>query len=245
MRNIRLVVEYLGTDYYGWQRQPKLPTLQGILENCIAQICGEKVNLAGAGRTDAGVHALGQVANFKTDSRLHPRQWENALNALLPADIVIRKVQEVSDAFHARRSAQSKTYQYRILNRRTPSAVLGATSWHIPVPLNISAIRVGARSLLGQHDFTSFCGNAAQAKSTQARLFRLSIQHRQDLILITVNGTNFLQHMVRNIVGTLVWVGQEKIPPKSMKSILKAKDRRLAGPTAPAQGLFLLSVDYE
>ncbi len=244
MINIKLVIEYVGTHYHGWQRQPLLPTLQGILEGCIAKISGEKVNLIGAGRTDAGVHALGQVANFKTGSRLKANEWQNALNALLPEDTIILKAQEVDESFHARRSARSKTYQYRILNRRTPSAILASMTWHIPVPLNLHSMRAADRALVGYHDFTSFCGKAGTAKTTHARLFRLSIQCQQDLILITVNGTNFLQHMVRNIVGTLVQVGIGKLSPERMCGILEAKDRRRAGPTAPPHGLFLVRVNY-
>lgn len=244
MSNIRLVIEYVGARYHGWQRQSTLPTLQGVLEDCIHKICGEKIKLIGAGRTDAGVHALGQVANFKTGSALKSQTWRRALNALLPEDIVILKAQEVSDTFHARRSAKSKTYQYRILNRRTHSAILGPMSWHVPLSLNLRAMRTAAKPLVGHHNFRSFCGKACTAKTTHARLLRLSIQCQQDLILITVNGTNFLQHMVRNIVGTLVQVGIGKLSPERMCGILEAKDRRRAGPTAPPHGLFLVRVNY-
>jgi tRNA pseudouridine38-40 synthase len=244
MSNIRLEIEYLGARYHGWQRQPNLPTLQGVLEDCIHKICGEKINLIGAGRTDAGVHALGQVANFKTSSKLKAQSWKNALNAVLPKDVVILKVHAVDKTFHARRAARSKTYQYRILNRRTPSAILTPTTWHIPVPLNLESMRAATRSLVGYHDFASFCGKASTAKTTHARLFRLTVHGQKDLILINVQGTHFLQHMVRNIVGTLVQVGLGKVHPKQMKQILKAKDRRVAGPTAPPQGLFLVRVNY-
>jgi len=244
MINIRLVIEYVGTRYHGWQRQPKLPTLQGVLENCITQIGGERINLIGAGRTDAGVHALGQVANFKTKSTLKVQTWKRALNALLPEDIVILKTDKVSETFHARKSARSKIYQYRILNRQTPSAIMDPFTWHIPVPLSLKWMRAAARPLQGLHDFTSFCGKASTAKRNSAHLLRLSIERQKDIILITLTGTNFLQYMVRNIVGTLVNAGLGKLSPERIIGILKARDRRQAGPTAPPQGLFLIRVNY-
>jgi tRNA pseudouridine38-40 synthase len=244
MSNIRLVLEYLGTHYHGWQRQTRLPTLQGVLEDCIHKICGEKIKLIGAGRTDAGVHALGQVANFKTSSKLTAESWKNALNALLPSDIVILDAQKVPNTFHARRLAKSKTYQYRILNRRTPSALLDQRVWHLPWPLRTDAMRKGAKHLVGLHDFRSFCGKAGTRKSTTSRLSRIIIRRQADLILFTLTGSHFLQYMVRNIVGTLLEVGMGKIPPKQVKDILQGRDRRLAGPTAPPQGLFLVKVHY-
>lgn len=244
MTNIRLVIEYVGTRHHGWQRQPEHPTLQGVLEDCITQISSERIKLIGAGRTDAGVHALGQVANFKTKSRLTAQTWKRALNALLPEDIVILKTEEMAETFHARRSARSKIYQYRILNRKTASAIMAPFTWHIPVSLNLKWMRAADRALVGYHDFTSFCGKAGTAKTTHARLLRVSIQRQQDLILITVNGTNFLQHMVRNIVGTLVKVGLGKLSHEKVLGILKARDRRQAGPTAPPHGLFLVRVNY-
>lgn len=244
MTNIRLVIEYLGTPYHGWQRQPRLPTVQGAIEDCITKISGDKTTLTAAGRTDAGVHALDQVANFKTSSKLKPESWKNALNALLPSDIVILKAQEVSETFHARRAARSKIYQYRILNRKTRSAIHHATAWHIPIALRLTAIRVAARPLVGLHDFTSFCGKPTVGRNALTQIFRLSIERRQDLILITVSGRSFLQYMVRNIVGTLVQVGLGKLSPRQSAEILEARDRRQAGPTAPPHGLFLLQVKY-
>jgi tRNA pseudouridine38-40 synthase len=244
MINIKLVIEYVGTYYHGWQRQLKLPTLQGTLEDCIIQISGEGTQLIGAGRTDAGVHALGQVANFKTKSSLKAETWKRALNALLSEDIVILKAEEVPKTFHARKSARSKVYQYRILNRRTPSALMAPFIWHIPAPLNINWMRAAARPLQGLHDFSSFCGKARASRGTTAHLLRFSIERHQDTLLMTFTGTNFLQYMVRNMVGTLVKVGLGKLPPDRVHYILKARDRRQAGPTAPPQGLFLVRVNY-
>ena len=244
MTNIKLVIEYVGTRYHGWQRQPKLPTIQGALEECIARISGEKLTLLGAGRTDSGVHALGQVANFKTSSKLKPQSWKNALNALLPKDIVILEAQEVQKPFHARRAARSKTYQYRLLNRRTPSAILRPLSWHIPIPLKLKPMQTAARKLVGLHDFTSFCGKSGGGRSSKTKLSRLSVKRKKDLILITLSGTHFLRYMVRNIVGTLVQVGLGKRSPQQIIAVLEARDRRRAGPTAPPQGLLLLKVKY-
>lgn len=244
MTNIKLVIEYMGARYHGWQSQPALPTIQGTLETCIKRISRQRTQLIGAGRTDAGVHALGQVANFKTSSRLNAESWKKALNALLPRDIVVLKAQEVSQDFHARRRARSKIYQYCILNRKVRSAILDSTTWHIPTRLRLGPMRSAARLLVGPHDFASFCDGAGETKNTRATIIRLAIQRKQDMILIRVEGTNFLHHMVRNIVGTLVQVGLGKFPASNVKDILRAKDRRQAGPTAPPQGLLLMRVKY-
>jgi tRNA pseudouridine38-40 synthase len=244
MKNIKLLIQYVGIHYHGWQRQSHVPTLQGTIEECIAKISRERITLIGAGRTDAGVHALGQVANFKTRARLTLESWTNALNALLPRDIVILGAQEVKESFHARRGAKSKIYQYRILNQRIPSAFLDPVTWHFKLPLKIRRMQIAGQSLLGSHDFTSFCGKSAGARTTRSHLMSLTVQRRHHLVLITLKGRNFLQYMARNIVGTLVQIGIGKIPPHQMPDILQAKERRLAGPTAPPQGLFLVQVDY-
>lgn len=245
MIHFRLVIEYCGTRYHGWQRQLDLPTLQAVLEEQIEKVSTHKTAVTGAGRTDAGVHALHQAAHFTTHSRLTAQKWKAALNALLPPDIVVLDVRRVSKDFHARRSALGKTYQYRILNRRTPSAFLEPFTWHIPIPLRLSSMQKAARDLVGVHDFTSFCVRSAlKGKNPLVKLSRVSVRKKADILLITITGTHFLQYMVRNITGTLVQVGLGRIPSSKMNEILLARNRNAAGPTAPARGLFLVKVRY-
>jgi len=238
--NIKLVLEYDGTSYHGWQRQVNTATVQGIIEDKIRMITKSKVNLIGSGRTDAGVHAVGQVANFRTTARLGPNAWQRALNSLLPADIAVKGAEEVSEKFHARFSARGKVYRYRILNRPLRSVLDRLTVWHIPYRLNIKAMKQAAGSLIGRHDFTAFQGSRGEAKTGRCNLKKIKIQRS----VIIVEADRFLQHMVRNLVGTLVEVGQGKRTAKEVKEILQSRDRRLAGPTAPPQGLCLVEVKY-
>jgi len=242
--NIKLVVEYDGTAYHGWQRQINAPTVQGIIEDKIRLITKKKVNLIGAGRTDAGVHAKGQTANFRTAARLNPIDWQRALNSLLPPDIMIREAKQVSENFHARFSAKGKIYQYRILYRPHRPALDRLSVWHFPHSLNMSAMKRAARALAGRHDFTAFKGSGGETKTDRCHLKRLTLQRSGDLIMITIEADRFHQHMVRNIVGTIVEVGRGRREAQEMKQILLSRDRRLAGPTAPPQGLFLVEVKY-
>lgn len=244
MPNIKLVLEYDGTAYHGWQRQINAPTVQGIIADKIHVVTKSKVNLIGAGRTDAGVHAVGQVASFRTEARLEPAAWQRALNSLLPPDIVVKEAKEVSEKFHARFSAKGKIYQYRILNCPHRSALDRLSVWHLPYRLNITAMKQAARNLLGQHDFAAFQGSEGETKTDRCHLKRLTIRRSGDLITITMEADRFLQHMVRNIVGTLVEVGRGKRKAQEVKHILQSRDRRLAGPTAPPQGLCLVEVKY-
>lgn len=244
MLNIKLVLEYDGTAYHGWQRQVNASTVQGIIEEKIRVITKSKVNLIGAGRTDAGVHAKGQAANFRTAARLEPAAWQRALNSLLPSDIGVLEAEQVSEKFHARFSATGKVYQYRILNRPHRSALDRLSVWHLPYRLNINAMKQAAKSLIGQHHFSAFQSGEGETKTDRCHLKRLTIQRSVDLITITIEANRFLQHMVRNIVGTLVEVGRGKRKAQEVKQILKSGDRRLAGPTAPPQGLCLVEVRY-
>ncbi len=244
MPNIKLVLEYDGTAYHGWQRQINAPTVQGIIEDKIRVITKSKVNLIGAGRTDAGVHAKGQVANFRTAARLELVAWQRALNSLLPSDIAVLEAKEVSEKFHARFSARGKVYQYRILHRSHRSALDRLSVWHIPYPLNMNAMKQVAKILVGQHDFAAFQGSEGETKTDRCHLKRLTIQRSGDLIMITIEADRFLQHMARNIVGTLVEVGRGKRKAQEVRKILQSRDRRLAGPTAPPQGLCLVEVKY-
>jgi tRNA pseudouridine38-40 synthase len=249
MPNIKLVVEYDGSRYHGWQRQPNLPTVQGALESAVAAIARQRPAVIGAGRTDAGVHAEAQVANFKVDARLSSGAWMRALNSLLPEDIVIVGAQKVSSRFHARYSALGKIYRYRILNRRFPPAIGRQYVWTVYSPLDIRRMKSAAKILLGKHDFSSFQGSAKEARLYSTRtaicnIRRLDVAQIKEEIVITVEADRFLQQMVRTIVGTLVEIGRGRRNPREMAFLLQKKDRRFGGPTAPAHGLCLVKVYY-
>ncbi|MEK7828248.1 MAG: tRNA pseudouridine(38-40) synthase TruA [Deltaproteobacteria bacterium] len=255
MRNIRLLIEYKGTNYAGWQIQPNLPTIQGIIQEKIKIITGEEVKLIAAGRTDVGVHALGQAANFHTESLISHIPMQTGLNALLPDDIVIKDVVEVSPDFDSRRHALSKTYRYLILNRAYPSAIYRNFSWHVFQKLDIDAMKKAASYLIGKKDFTSFRAAECDAQHPIREIIYFSIETTPSVLFLTnsdetgllaleVKGTAFLRHMVRIMVGTLVAVGKGKIKLNDFQAIINAKDRRLAGITAPPQGLFLKEVEY-
>lgn len=244
MRNIKLLIEYDGTDYHGWQVQPNGRTVQEVLEEKIGIMTRQRVRLIGSGRTDAGVHALGQVANFKTSSAIPPEGFRAGLNSLLPPDIVILEASEAEEAFHAQYWARRKTYRYRILTRQAPSAIHRNFSWHLPRPLDLAAMRRAAEILLGRHDFTSFRGADTDTLNPERKVFRAAWGTKEDFLHFTIEADGFLKHMVRNIVGTLVDVGQGKSDPEAFRKILAGRDRRRAGITAPPQGLFLLEVAY-
>ncbi len=224
-RNIKLTIEYDGTGYSGWQRQSRRPSVQGEIERAIRAVTKEKVDLIGAGRTDAGVHALGQVANFKTDGRIATPGIPRALNAHLPEAIRIQEAEDVDDAFHARYSATGRTYRYALLNRAAPSAILRFHAYHVPEPLDLDAISGALPALRGTHSFTAFRGSA-------------------DMVIFTFEADRFLRHMVRLIVGTLLKVGHGKLAPEDVGEILASEDNQRAGPRVPAQGLFLVKVVY-
>ncbi len=246
MRHLKLLIEYDGTNYHGWQIQPQVRTIQEEIGQKIFQMTGEQVTLLGAGRTDAGVHALGQVASFKTNSKLPLETFFRGLNSLLPPDIVIKSVEEVPEDFHPQFNARNKIYQYVILNRKIPSAIHRHFSWHIPFPLDVSALQQAAACLIGKKDFSSF--QAADDEPTypvrEVRRAQWCVREG-DLLDFFIEADGFLKHMVRNIVGTLVDVGKGKISVADFQKIIEAKDRRLAGMTAPAQGLFLLAIKYD
>jgi len=255
VRKIRLTIEYDGTDYGGWQVQPNAVTIQEVIENALRRITGETVRLAAAGRTDAGVHALGQVAAFSTRSSHSPGVFLKALNSMLPRDIRISEAIEVEEGFHPRYDARSKRYIYLIDLSEVQSPFLYRYAWHIPFSLDISAMKEASRCLLGRHDFSSFRGSGCGAKSSVRTIISfgvgvienpeiLGLSFRGRLLRIGVEGDAFLRHMVRNIVGTLVEIGRGKIAPGEMSGIMEGADRRLAGPTAPARGLFLERIDY-
>ncbi|MEW6410095.1 MAG: tRNA pseudouridine(38-40) synthase TruA [Nitrospirota bacterium] len=255
MKNIKLLIQYDGTNYAGWQRQKDERTIQGVIEDVIKRVTGENLRLIPSGRTDAGVHALGQVANFKTvskplhqnlwcEGKIEGKRWKDIINASLPEDIKILDSAEVDMDFHARYSARGRLYSYTILNQEDPITILRNYVWHIRRNLNVEAMIEAGRFLTGEHDFSSFRASACTARKTARKIAELRIEKRRSFIVITIEANAFLHHMVRNIVGTLVEVGRGRLSPDAVREILSAKDRNLAGPTAPARGLILMGVKY-
>jgi tRNA pseudouridine38-40 synthase len=244
MAAYKLTLEYDGTAYAGWQRQVAQPTIQAAVEEAIRQITQTAHSVIGAGRTDAGVHALGQVASFRSEKPLGPADWTRALNAVLPKDIAVLSTERAPDCFHARYSAKRKRYEYRLFTRQSRSALDRHRHWQLHGPLNLEAMREAAGLIVGVHDFSSFQGHPTDTEDPVCDLERLQIVQAAPLIHIEVVGNRFLKQMVRAIVGTLVEVGQGKRAPQSLKDVLSAKDRRAAGQTAPPHGLYLVRVDY-
>jgi tRNA pseudouridine38-40 synthase len=240
----KLVLEYDGTNYHGWQVQPNLPTIQRALEAAISRVAQYEVNVTAAGRTDAGVHALGQVAHFTTTARLTAEEWQRALNGLLPPDIAVQAVEEAPNTFHARFSAKSKLYRYRIFARVQRSALSRSKILHYPYPLDLDAMEVACRALIGTHDFSSFQGSTTDTENPVCTITKLTVDRFGDEVIFEVEGNRFLKQMVRAIVGTLLEVGRGKLKAGEVAGILAAEDRTKAGPTAPAHGLYLVKVDY-
>ncbi len=244
-KNFKLTIEYDGTQYHGWQRQKGKITIQEEIEKALFKMTRQKIGLKGSGRTDAGVHALGQTANFQCETVLDESAFQNGLNSLLPEDIVIKDCQLVDESFHARYDAKSKIYQYRILNRRVPVAIDRQYAWLIRKPLDIEVMRRAIHHLVGTHDFKAFEGTGSPRSHTRRSVLTAKVWiQNKDLIIFEIEADGFLRFMVRNIVGTLVDVGLGKITPDQFKEILFSKDRSRAGATAPAQGLFLKEVRY-
>ena len=245
MRNIKLLVEYEGTDYAGWQAQKNGPSIQGSIVEAVKRLTGEDATVFGASRTDAGVHAHGQVACFNTASSIPLPNFRSGLNMFLPADIVVNEAIEAPFDFDPRRRSLGKTYVYRVLNRPYPSALLRRFAWFVGRPLDIDLMRDAARHMIGEKDFTSF--RAAESDSLHSmREVRSVIIRAADggVIEFEVKGNAFLRHMVRIMVGTLVDVGRGRISPGDIPMIIDARDRCSAGMTAPPHGLTLMSVDY-
>ena len=240
----KLTIEYDGTAYAGWQRQPDRPTVQAAVEEAIRRITQTEIPVTGAGRTDAGAHALGQVVSFRSEKPMAPDEWVRGLNGLLPPDISVRSAERMAENFHARYSAKGKLYEYRILNRPERSALERTRAWHVRGRLDVEAMRDAAGLLLGRHDFSSFQGSPTDEKDPICEVRLLEISQEQTVIRFEAQADRFLKQMVRAMVGTLVEVGRGKRPPKSVKEILEARDRRAAGVTAPAHGLYLVRVDY-
>ena len=273
MRNLKLILSYDGTDFAGWQVQPGRATVQGALASAIGRLSGENVLPQGSGRTDAGVHALAQVATFQTASTIPLENWALALNHILPPSIRVLEVSEAADSFHARKSATAKTYRYRMYRGSTCPPFLARYVWHYPFPLDEATMVAAAGIIVGAHDFTSFVAvdperverMAADAEDCPDRfegvkptnvkpnhvkpinvrtIFSSTWAREGEELVYTVRGNGFLHHMVRNLVGTFVLAGKKSVSLEDFRRILSACDRSAAGPTAPATGLFLVSVEY-
>ncbi len=245
MRRIKLVVAYDGTCYHGWQLQPREITIEGVLNETIYRLTGEKIQVIGASRTDAGVHALGNVAVFDTQSRIPGDKFAYALNQRLPADIVIQDSVEVSAEFHPRHQNCRKTYEYTILNRRFPLPEFRNTAYFYHGKLDREKMQKAAQALVGEHDFAAFCSAGAQVQTTVREIYALDVRSvSEDQIQIRVEGNGFLYHMVRIIAGTLLEVGKGRVNVSEISDIIASCDRSKAGPTAPAQGLRLVEICY-
>jgi tRNA pseudouridine38-40 synthase len=239
-----MLVEYEGTRYHGWQVQTRHITVQQVIEEALAILCKHPVRIVAAGRTDAGVHAIGQVAGFFTEKVLDIPKTLFSLNALTPWDVAILDFAEGPDGFDARRWATGREYCYRILNRRVPNVLWRRFTWHQTHRLDVDAMQSAANHLIGLHDFSSFRGAGCASKSPERQITKIDFTRQGDIVEMTIGATGFLKHMVRNVVGTLSPIGLGKYPPQSILDVLNAKDRAAAGPTAPPEGLVFTRVDY-
>lgn len=257
MPRYKLTIEYDGTHLSGWQRQPDRPSVQESIEKALLKFCGQHVDVVGAGRTDAGVHATAQLAHIELAKETDPFKIMQGINYYLfvpdeadpgnnpqPNRIAVLNIEKAADDFHARFSATRRHYLYRIINRRARLGLEHGRAWQIVEPLDIAAMQQAAKHLIGHHDFTSFRDTACQSKSPEKTLEHLQITQNGDQVWITANARSFLHHQVRIMVGTLVLVGKGKWHPADVKKALEAKDRKAAGPTAPPEGLYLVGVDY-
>lgn len=239
-----MTVAYDGTAYHGWQIQPGVPTIEGELNRALSGLLQEDIQVIGASRTDSGVHALCNVAVFDTDARIPGEKISYALNQRLPEDIRIQKSEETAKDFHPRHCKSRKTYEYRILNRQFPLPTRRLYAYFTYVPLDLEKMRQAAAPLVGEHDFKSFCSPSAAVESTIRTIYDLTVEKERDEIIIRVCGGGFLYNMVRIIAGTLMEAGRGNMQPDQVKKILAAKDRRAAGPTAPACGLTLVEYKF-
>ena len=245
MRNIKLTIEYDGKDFNGWQKQPNKLNIQGTIEQAIKNITGEDVELNASGRTDAGVHALGQVANFKTNSEIPIEKFAIAINSKLKKSIVIKKAEEVDEKFHSRLNCKRKTYRYIINNSSEGTAIYRYLETHIPQKLDVKKMEQALKYFEGEHDFKAFKASGTSSKSSVRTIYKTQIYKKKDRIIIELTGNGFLYNMVRIIAGTLVDVGLGKIEPQQIENIIKEKKRENAGKTLPPNGLYLVSVEYE
>lgn len=244
MRRLKFIIEYDGRNYHGWQRQPTFSSIQQTLEDTIQKITKYKTVVIGSGRTDSGVHSLGQVAHCDLLTELNDAELRRAINSQLPIDIVIKKLKTVAQTFHAQKSVTSKTYIYQILNDFTRSPLLKDHSWLIVKPLNVDIMNQAAQKILGEHDFKSFQNSGSSSLTTTRKIFKSTFKEKRPFILYRIEGNGFLKQMVRNLVGAFVRIGSGKMTLKDFDHLLYAKDRRLCPPPAPARGLCLKKVTY-
>ncbi len=245
LRNFKITLAYDGTSFFGWQAQPEKRTVQSVLEQALSTLLGHFPKIIASGRTDTGVHALGQVINVCTESTIPSQGLLKGLNSLLPDDVKAQAVEETDVNFHARYMARSKIYAYAIYTTENLNPFLSRYALHVPHKQDIPAMKKAAKYILGEHDFASFMGTGSSVKDTTRTIMESSFTERCDKLYYVIEGSGFLRHMVRNIVGTLLLVGKGLLTPHDMEAILNAKDRTIAGPTAPAQGLYLVGVRYE
>lgn len=245
MRNIKLTIQYDGTNYCGWQSQKNGVAIQDVIERCLGKVVGEKIKLVGSGRTDSGVHAKGQAANFRTNSRLPLNNIKKALNHNLPKDIAITKISEANADFHAQYKAKSKLYRYTFSNKAVISPFHRNYIAKIPYRLDLALMKKEAEGLVGRHDFSAFQGARSKRESAVRTVKKIDITPNGKAVYIDIESEGFLYNMARNIVGTLIEIGRGYYKPGSMKKILNSRNRGEAGPTAPAKGLCLMKVNYE
>lgn len=244
MRNIKLVIEYDGKNFNGWQKQPNKLNIQGEIERAIEEITGEKIDLIASGRTDAGVHSLGQVANFKTNSTIDIDKFPYAINSKLKKSILIKSAEEVPERFHSRYSVHSKTYRYTINNSKFGTALYRDMEYHFPIKLDENKMQEASKYFEGEHDFKAFKASGTSSKSSVRTIYKAEVKREGERVIIELTGNGFLYNMVRIIAGTLVDVGTYKILPEDVKNIIEKKERKNAGKTLPAKGLCLVEVQY-
>lgn len=244
MKRVKLVVAYDGTNYCGWQIQPEAVTVEKILNNCLHSVTGEEIRVIGASRTDSGVHAYGNVAVFDTESSIPGDRFSYVMNKMLPDDIVIQDSCEVAPDFHPRHCDTRKTYEYRIMNRKFALPTRRLDTYFFPYALDLEAMKEAAAHLVGEHDFKSFCSVKTQTETTVRTIYDIEVFKTDDIITIRVKGNGFLYNMVRIIAGTLIQVGTGRFAPSRVEEMLSSCDRKVAGPTAPPEGLTLVEIEY-
>ena len=244
MRNIKLTIEYDGKEFNGWQKQPNKLNIQGEIERAIEAITGEKVELNASGRTDAGVHALGQVANFKVESKIPIEKMAIAINSQVKNSIRVINAEEVDENFHSRYNCKQKTYRYIINNSPYGSSIYRGLEYHMPIKLDFEKMEKAIKYFEGEHDFKAFKSSGTSSKSSVRTIYKTELKKEEDRIIIEITGNGFLYNMVRIISGTLVDVGLGKIKPDAIPQIIESKDRTKAGKTLPPQGLYLINVEY-